>query len=143
MQGKCFLLIVHIIKTSFDSEPLFANISSQTTINICVDKLFENKAEVNHLIKETFNLLTVIGNFRLFIHFRWKIYKQGDCVAMGSPLPPTLANVFSCHVKEQWMSDCPIDYKPISYRRYVDAVFLLFFSELWVTKYLNCMNPKH
>ena len=143
MQGKCFLLIVHIIKTSFDSEPLFANISSQTTINICVDKLFENKAEVNHLIKETFNLLTVIGYFRLFIHFRWKIYKQEDCVAMSSPLPPTLANVFSCHVKEQWMSDCPIDYKPISYRRYVDAVFLLFFSELWVTKYLNCMNPKH
>ena len=62
---------------------------------------------------------------------------------MGSPLHPTLADVFSCHVKEQWMSDCPIDYKPISYRRYVDDVFLLFLSELWVTEYLNCTNPKH
>ena len=41
------------------------------------------------------------------------------------------------------MSDCPIDYKPISYRRYVDDTFLLFLSELHLTKYLNHMNSKH
>ena len=62
---------------------------------------------------------------------------------MGSPLGPTLANVFLCHFKEQWMSDCSIDYKPISYRRYVDNTFLLFSSELHVTKFLNYMNSKH
>ena len=41
------------------------------------------------------------------------------------------------------MSDSPIDYKPISYRRYVDNTFLLFSSELHVTKFLNYMNSKH
>ena len=61
---------------------------------------------------------------------------------MGSPLGPTLANMFLCHFEEQWMSDCPIDYKPISYRRYVDDTFLLFSSELHVTKFLNYMNSK-
>ena len=62
---------------------------------------------------------------------------------MGSPLGPTLVNVFLCHFEEQWKSDCPIDYKPISYRRYVDDTFLLFSSELQVTKFLNYMNSKH
>ena len=41
------------------------------------------------------------------------------------------------------MSDCPIDYKTISYRGYVDYTFLLFSSESHVTKYLNYMNSKH
>ena len=62
---------------------------------------------------------------------------------MGSPLSPTLTNMFLCHFEEQWMSDCPIDYKPISYRRYVDDTFLLSSSELHVTKFLNYTNSKH
>ena len=62
---------------------------------------------------------------------------------MGSPLGPILANMFLCHFEEQWMSDCPIDYKPISYRSYVHDTFLLFSSELHVTKFLNYMNSKH
>ena len=51
--------------------------------------------------------------------------------------------MFLSHFEEQWMSDCPIDYKPITYRRYVDDTFLLFSSELHVTKFLNYMNSKH
>ena len=62
---------------------------------------------------------------------------------MGSPLGPILANMFLCHFEEQWMSDCPIDYKPISYRSYVHDTFLLFSSELHVTKFLNYKNSKH
>ena len=45
-----------------------------------------------------------------FFIFDDKYYKQKDGVAMGSPLGPTLANVFLCHFKEQSMSDCLIDY---------------------------------
>ena len=56
---------------------------------------------------------------------------------------PTLANVFLCHFEEQLMSDSPIDYKPTSYRRYVDNTFLLFSSELHVTKFFNYMNSKY
>ena len=62
---------------------------------------------------------------------------------MGSPLGPILANMFLCHFEEQWMSDCPIDYKPISYRSYVHDTFLLFSSELHITKFLNYKNSKH
>ena len=56
---------------------------------------------------------------------------------MGLSLGRTMANVFLCHFEEQWMSDCPTDYKHISYRRYVEDTLLLFSSELHVTKLLN------
>ena len=59
---------------------------------------------------------------------------------MGSPLRPTLANVFLCDFEEQLMSDCPIDYKLVSYTRYLDDTFS---SDLHVTKFLNYMNSKH
>ena len=62
---------------------------------------------------------------------------------MDSPLGPILTNLFQCNFEEQWMSDCPIDYKHFSHRRYVDDTFLLFSSELRVTKFLNYLNSKH
>ena len=127
----------------FDIESLFTNIPLEETINICVDKLFENSTKVNNLSKESFRSLLELATLHSFFIFDGKYYKQKDGVAMGSPLGPTLANVFACHFKEQWMSDYPIDYKPISYRRYVDDTFLLFSSEFHVTKFLNCMNSKH
>ena len=45
---------------------------------------------------------------------------------MGYRLGPTLDNMFLCHFEEQWISDRPIDYKPISYRRNVGDTFLLY-----------------
>ena len=78
-----------------------------------------------------------------FFIFDGKYYGQKDGVAMGSPLGPTLATMILCHFQVQWISDCPRDYKPISYRRYVGDALLLFSSELHVTKFLNYMNSKH
>ena len=54
-----------------------------------------------------------------------------------------MPNAILCHFEEQWMFDCPVDYKPISYRRYVDDTFFLFSSELYVAKFLNYMSSKH
>ena len=127
----------------FTNESLFTNIPLEETINMCIDKLFENNTKVNNLTKESFRSLLELATLESLFIFNGKYYKQKDGVAMGSPFGPTLANVFLCHFEEQWMSDCPIDYKPISYRRYVDDTFLLFSSELHVTKFLNYMNSKH
>ena len=40
------------------------------------------------------------------------------------------------------MSHFPIDYKPILYR-FIDDTFLLFSTELHLTKFLNYINSKH
>ena len=41
------------------------------------------------------------------------------------------------------MFDWPINYKPISYKNYIDDSFLLFLSELQVTKFSRYTNSKH
>ena len=45
---------------------------------------------------------------------------------MGTPLGPTLANVFLCYHEKGWPQNCPSEFKPVIYRRYVDDTFLLF-----------------
>ena len=102
---------------SFRIEPVFTNIPLEETINICVYKLFENYTKVNNLTKASSRSLLELVTLDSFFIFDGKYYKQKDGVAMGSPLGPTLANVFLCHFEEQWISDCPIDYKLLSYRR--------------------------
>ena len=52
-----------------------------------------------------------------------------DRVAMGSPLGPTLANVFLCYHEKNWLQNCSSEFKPVIYRRYVDSTFLLFRSK--------------
>ena len=100
---------------SFDIESLFTNIPLEETVNICVDKLFKNKAKLNNLTKDSFQSLLQLATLNSFFIFDRKYYKQKDGLAMGSPLGPALANVFLCHFEGQWISDCPIDYKPVSY----------------------------
>ena len=100
--------------TSFDIGSLFTNIPLEETINICVDKLFENNTKVNNLTKESLRSFLELATLDSFFIFDGKYYKQKDGVAMDYPLGPTLANVFLCHFKEQWMSDCPNGYKPFS-----------------------------
>ena len=88
--------------TSFDIESLFTNIPLEETTNICVDKLFENNTKVNNFTKESFRFLLELATLDSFFIFDGKYYKLKDGVAVGSPLGPTLANVFLCHFKEQW-----------------------------------------
>ena len=129
--------------TSFDIESLFTNIQLEETTKICVDKFFKTKMINNNLTKESFRSLLEMGTLDFFFFFDEKHYKQKHRVAMDSPLVPTLANVFLWHFEEQWMSELPIDYKPTSYRRNLDDTFLLFLTELDVTKFLNYTNSKH
>ena len=43
--------------TSFDIKSLFTNIPLKETINICIDKFFQNKMKVNNLPKKSFRSL--------------------------------------------------------------------------------------
>ena len=37
-----------------------------------------------------------------------------------------MANVFLCYHKKIWIQNCPSEFKPVIYRRYLDDIFLLF-----------------
>ena len=59
------------------------------------------------------------------------------------PLGPTLANAFLCHHERNWLDNCPIELKPVLYRRYVDDIFLLFKSPENLPLFRNYMNSCH
>ena len=49
--------------------------------------------------------------------FNSKLYLQRDRLASISP---TFANLFLSHLEEIWLNECPIEFKPQFYRRYID-----------------------
>ena len=128
---------------SFDVESLFTNIPLDETIEICVKRLYKRKKKVKGLLKRHFKeLLTLATKSSVFV-FNGVYYSQIDGVAMGSPLGPTLANLFLAYHEENWLNDCPIQFKPTYYRRYVDDIFLMFQERSHVKKFLRYMNSRH
>ena len=77
------------------------------------------------------------------ILFDQQFYKQHDGVTMGSPLGPTLANVFLCYHEKIWLENCPSEFKPVMYRRYADDTFLLFRSKHLIEKFRNYLSRQH
>ena len=48
-----------------------------------------------------------------------------------------------CAMEEQWLADCPLEIRPLFYKRYVDDSFLIFKSHDQIDKFLNYLNNKH
>ena len=128
---------------SFDVDSLFTNIPLDETIEICVKKLFGRKHKFKGFSKSEFRSLLQFAVKDNLILFNGKYYIQIDGVAMGSPLGPTLANIFLSYWEEIWLEKCPKQFRPLYYRRYVDDTFLLFASESHVKKFLRYMNTRH
>ena len=70
-------------------------------------------------------------------------YQQIDSVAMGSPLGPTFANLFLVYYQHNGLKNCPLQFKPKFYCRYVDDIFLMFEKKDHVKKFLRYMNSRH
>ncbi|XP_057305452.1 uncharacterized protein LOC130642384 [Hydractinia symbiolongicarpus] len=62
---------------------------------------------------------------------------------MGSPLGPTFANAFLCYHEQNWLNNCPTEFKPVYFKRYVDDIFVLFSSPDHLPKFQNYLNKCH
>ena len=116
------------------------NKAKKMTFNITITlfSLFANEAKINNFSKNDFEM-ALENNF----NFDGKIYKEIDAVGMNSPLGINLANAFLCFHEQVWFNDCPEDFKPVHYRRYVDDIFLLFRSPEHLEKFTNYLHTKH
>ncbi|KAG1682668.1 hypothetical protein GQR58_010742 [Nymphon striatum] len=129
---------------SFDVESLFTNVPIHETIDICISKLFPSKdSSVIGLTSSLFRRLLELATLNSFFLFNRKLFRQTEGLGMGLPLGPTMANIFVCFHEENWLENCPAQFKPVLYRRYVDDTFLLFKSESHTTQFLNYLNTKH
>ena len=128
---------------SLDVDALFTSLPLDETINICVQELYKNTEIVTKLEKKDMNnLLNLACKDTLFL-FDDVYYTQIDGVAMGSPLGPTLANAFMCYHENIWLDQCPMEFKPKFYKRYVDDIFVLFDNFEQFEKFKEYLNSKH
>ena len=132
-----------LFMANLDVESLFTNIPLEETTSVCCDSLFRNDAKVNNVNKIDFKNFLRAALQNNFFNFQGKIYKQIDGAAMGSPLVPTLANAFLCFHEQISLNECPDEFKPAYYRRYIDDIFVLFRSPDHLGKFKNYLNSKH
>ena len=102
-----------LVMASSDIESLFTNIPLQETIDVSVENLFKD-VDVDNLSKDSFRELLTSTMSETLILFDQEFYKQHDGVATGSPLGPTLANVFLCYREKIWFQNCPSDLNLLS-----------------------------
>ena len=132
------------VMCSFDIESLFTNIPLDETLNICLNHLFPNEDSIYEgFNKSQFKSLLELATKNTNFLFNETFYEQVDGVAMGSPCGPTLANIFLCYYERKWLEDCPADFRPVIYKRYVDDTFLLFRDVEHIDLFLSYMNSKH
>ena len=135
------------VMVSFVVASLFTNISLDETVNIILDNLFSGTDEV-----QVENCVFSKPQFKKLLEFAVKsnhfifnnhLYEQTDGVAMGSPLGPSFANIFMSALEKNFLSNCPSNYKPIFYRRFVDDTFCIFQNRTQAECFLNYLNRQH
>ena len=95
---------------SCDIQSLFTNIPLDETIEICVDMVLEKKKKLKGMLKRHFKQLLILSVKSSCFLFNDVYYKQIDGVTMGSPLGPTLANLFLVYHERKWLESVPIQF---------------------------------
>ena len=115
-----------LFAASLDVDSLLTNVPLDETIEICANELFKSSPLVSGLNKQQVLEMLWLTSKENIILFDQKYYSQIDEVAMGSPLGPTLANIFLCYHETTWLKNCPKSFKPVCYKRHVNDIFVLF-----------------
>ena len=84
-----------------------------------------------------FHELLIIAMSESLILFDREYNQQIDGAAVGSPLGPTLPNVFLCYHEQIWLERCLLEFEPVVYGRYLDDTLLLFRSWERIKGFLN------
>ena len=129
---------------SFDVTSLFTNVPLHETIDIVVQRLYSHTAVLQPpLEKAIFRKMLLKCSEGLFLHNDvW--YEQIDGVAMGSPLAPSLANMFLAHLEQKHFEEKEKpSFFPTVYYRYVDDTFCVFDTEYDAAQFLQLVNSLH
>ena len=129
---------------SFDIKSLFTNVPVNETIQIILNKLFPNSDSIFFgFNKKLFSkVLQLCTKDNLFL-FNSHTFFQIDGVPIGGCVSPTLADIFMGFHEQVWLNNCPSEFKPVFYRRYVDDTFLLFRFPSHIQLFLTYLNSQH
>ena len=135
----------NVVMASFDVTSLFTNmyIPLDETIDIISNRLFSNAVRFHGLTQLEFKKILGLAVKNCSFLFNGVLFQQIDGVAMGSPLGPLFANIFLSFHESNWLSNCPVNFKALLYRRYVDDCFLIFQSADHIPQFLSYLNHQH
>ena len=126
---------------SYDVTSLFTIIPLEETINLATDLLLEAKPDLKISRKDSQKLFEFATSQTNFL-FNGNMYDQVDRVAMGSPLAPILANIFTGYLEKGWIRN--YNYGGLFYyKRYLDDIFAVFETKDHVVSFYNYINRQH
>ena len=119
---------------------LFTPVPLDCTIDIILDKIYNQNLISTKLTREEMKLLLEVCTKEMHFSFDGNIFRQVNGVAMGSPLGPVIANIFMVELEKRLiptMSD-----KISLWFRYVDDTFT-FIKRGQVDNVIEILNGFH
>ena len=94
----------HSFLVSFDVESLFTNVPVKETTEISIDLILQHHTNLK-ISKPQLRKLFHFATSQTHFLFDGQYYDQVDGLSMGSPLGPTMANVFMGTHEKQWLQN--------------------------------------
>ena len=129
---------------SYDVESLFTNVPLDEIIDTACDYVYSELSTTKpNYERKHFKKLLRLATSGEFL-YQDRVFKQVDGVSMGSPLGPTLANLFLANMESDWLK---LPGAPKHYFRYVDDIFAVFDnvpnSDHKPQTFLQYLNNRH
>ena len=129
---------------SLDISPLYTNIPVAETIDLILNKLYVNNTTTySGIRRENFWKPLELALNETYFKFNSKIYKQKEGLAMGASPSPIVANIFLNYFETDCLAECPTNFRPQFYWRYLDDTLLIFRNEDQAIEFFNFMNNRH
>ena len=128
---------------SLDVESLYTNIPVQECIEIVLKELYNRSTMYHGFSRVDVKKLLELAVSDTYFKFDNAIYKQVDGLSMGSAMSPVLANIFLNRFESDYLLNCPLQYRPFHYKRFLDDTFILFSNAEQATDFFHYFNSKH
>ena len=126
-----------VLLVSIDVKSLYTTIPQEQGINALL-QYNEIIGLPKHVTRQLLNFVLKNNTFT----FNGQPYHQLTGVAMGTPLAPTLANIFMSSLEESFLSTQ--DKRPHTYKRYIDDIFMIWtHSRADLDTFLTNLNNHH
>ena len=135
---KTFNFPPSVFLCSYDVCSLFTNVPLAETIEICANALYDGELTPPPFPRAVFVELMQTATSSVEFSFNNIMHRQIDGVAMGSPLGPSLANIFVGYY-EALLKRVN---KPLMYYRF-DDTFTVFTDEDECNEFFSHLNSLH
>ena len=125
---------------SFDVVSLFTSVPLDFTIDLILNKIYDQKLITTKLTRTEMRTLLQLCTKDMHFMFDDKFYTQVDGVAMGSPLGPVIANIFMVELEKRLIPS--MNDKISLWFRYVDDTFT-FIKKGEVDNVIEILNGFH